>query len=146
MMVCRAAAAVLAAGLMLPERAAAEHIQICENRPHTLPDDAKVVCSATWQFHAACTGENLWDKWTVTGRTSPPDGFVRPWLSQRILVVGYELVKIRTQPPPPAPPPPPPPMRWWKRWLQSSPPPAPAPSPPAIVDADPDTARVWAIS
>lgn len=126
---------------MAPGTLHGEQVQRCEGRGYTVPDGVKVVCSATWQFHGACTGKDMWDKWRVEGRTSPTDAFVRPWLSSPILVVGYELVKIRTLPPPPEPPapPPPPPRTWWHRMIGYKPPPPPAPPPPpppSISDAE----------
>jgi hypothetical protein len=44
-------------------------------------------------FQGECVGQDLWDKWRVVGRTTPEDAFVRPWLSERILVRGYELIR-----------------------------------------------------
>ena len=78
--------------------ASASNIQVCEGRRYELPQDFKVVCSATWQLTGPCSGEDLWDKWKVGGRTVPNDPFIRPWLKEPIVVVGYELVKLRYYP------------------------------------------------
>jgi hypothetical protein len=72
----------------------AEHVQKCEGRTYKLSDAQEVVCSATWQFTGTCNGHDMWNEWKVTGRTSPPDAFVRPWLDVPIFVVGYELLKL----------------------------------------------------
>jgi hypothetical protein len=62
----------------------------------------QAVCSTHWKFEASCgANRDLWDQWEVTpvhsGRVEP-DHFARPWLDKPIVVIGYEMVKIRTYP------------------------------------------------
>jgi hypothetical protein len=69
----------------------AEHIQACGARSYRMPDRFSVVCSSSWQFHATCTGQDMWDQWKVPGSK---DAFIRPWHKRPIIIIGYELVKI----------------------------------------------------
>ena len=50
-------------------QAHAERNQGCNGHTVSVPNNLSLVCSATWQFSGKCNGEDLWDKWTVTGRT-----------------------------------------------------------------------------
>jgi hypothetical protein len=56
------------------------------------------ICSNTWSFRARCDGEDVWNKWTVDGSPKPSDSFIRPWLDHPIVVVGFELIKLRRYP------------------------------------------------
>jgi hypothetical protein len=77
--------------------ARAEHRQGCNGGSVSLPDGLNLVCSATWELVAECTGEDLWDRWTVRGRTNRPgDPFIRPFEEVPIIVMGYELVKFQS--------------------------------------------------
>jgi hypothetical protein len=73
-------------------------VQCCQGRPYELPDGFDIVCSADWRFSGPADGCDLWDRWTVTGPGDPKDSFVRPWLDHRIIVVGYEMVKLSGPP------------------------------------------------
>lgn len=87
---------ILFATLLLPLPAHAEHPQTCNGATVSFPDRLQMVCSATWTFGASCTGEDLWDKWHVTGpETGEP--FIRPWADTPITVIGYELVKLHRE-------------------------------------------------
>jgi hypothetical protein len=93
MVVARWVPLLCIAGFILTRSAMAEHQQSCQGRAYSLPDAYKVVCSSTWQFEARCTGEkDMWDSWSVPNQSDP---FVRPWLDQPIIIVGYELTRIR---------------------------------------------------
>ncbi|HEY3919909.1 MAG TPA: hypothetical protein VGL83_19110 [Stellaceae bacterium] len=85
---------VIAALLLPVSPAKADHLQTCDDGRVFVNDDLRVVCSATWQFIGTCSGQDLWDKWTVIGRTHPADAFIRPWTNAPITVIGYELVKL----------------------------------------------------
>lgn len=63
-----------------------------------MDDRHSVVCSATWQFSGACNGNDMWDQWSVAGQTSPQRPFIKPWLHDSVIVVGYELVKLKGAP------------------------------------------------
>jgi hypothetical protein len=80
----------------------------CETRSYSVRDGLQVVCSGTWQFAGTCHGKDLWNEWKVTGRTSPPDAFIRPWLDYPITVIGYELVKLQPEVQAPG-------KAWWAR-------------------------------
>jgi hypothetical protein len=80
-----------------PPALAADKQQACEGHSYTVPNDFNLVCSASWRFTGRCTGRDLWDAWTVDGRTSPSPPFVRPWLDVPIEIVGYELVKLAAE-------------------------------------------------
>jgi hypothetical protein len=73
----------------------AEHKQGCNGSSILVGDSLDLICSATWQFDGKCLGEDMWNKWTVNGRTSPPDSFIRPFEDIPITVIGYELVKLQ---------------------------------------------------
>jgi hypothetical protein len=81
--------------LLFTSPAQAEHAQSCSGKVSVVPDDIKVICSATWRFRGNCTGDDMWDKWLVDGQTAPKFPFVSPWSSEPILIVGFELVKLR---------------------------------------------------
>jgi hypothetical protein len=72
----------------------AERDQGCNGATVSVPDDFRLVCSATWQFEGKCVGRDMWDKWTITGRTNPSDSFIRPFEDVPITIVGYELLKL----------------------------------------------------
>jgi len=74
--------------------ARAEQTQICERHSYRVADGYRLTCSATWKFEATCNGLDMWNRWSITGRTNPADFFVRPWLPTPISIVGYELVKL----------------------------------------------------
>jgi hypothetical protein len=78
--------------------ARAEHVQKCERNSYMLADGLNVICSASWLFAGRCNGQDMWNSWTVTGRTTPPGPFVTPWLDVPIIVVGYELLKFQPSP------------------------------------------------
>lgn len=90
-------AAAIVCGAVMTSSGAPASQQSCEGRAYDLPDGHKVVCSATWKLDAVCSGTDMWDSWTVTGRTNPDDAFIRPWLDQPIFVIGFELTKIRNR-------------------------------------------------
>jgi hypothetical protein len=75
--------------------ARADPAQICNGGHNAVPASLQLICSATWQFGGACTGNDLWNQWTVTGQSSSDDAFVRPWADTPITVIGYELVKLQ---------------------------------------------------
>jgi hypothetical protein len=74
-------------------RAKADHLQRCDAQGVLVSGDVNILCSATWQFTATCSGEDLWNKWHVSGQTQPKDSFVHPWADAPVTVIGYELVK-----------------------------------------------------
>lgn len=84
---------ILLAGLLavLPSTPAhAEHTKICGGGDVTIP------CSATWALSGTCSGEDMWDKWTISsGQANVGEKFIRPWENTPIKVIGYELVKIQ---------------------------------------------------
>src|SRR5262249_13215778 len=55
----------------------------------------RVPCSATWQFVGTCTGDDMWNQWTIGGAYPSPDYFVRPFTDYPIRIIGYELMKIQ---------------------------------------------------
>ena len=57
-----------------------------------------VPCSETWQFTGACSGADMWNQWTISGRHASSDYFVRPFTDHPIRIVGYELMKIQIDP------------------------------------------------
>jgi hypothetical protein len=66
------------------------------------PNGIQSVCSTAWKFEASCgVNRDLWNQWEVTplhtGKVES-DHFARPWLSEPIVVIGYELVKMRSYP------------------------------------------------
>jgi hypothetical protein len=77
--------------------ASAERRQTCNGESTTVADDFRMICSATWQLNATCTGKDLWDQWKVTGSPPMADSFIRPWADNKITVVGYELVKLQSE-------------------------------------------------
>lgn len=85
---------ILAALLALSFNTYAQNVQTCNGGSTTFPKDLRMVCSATWQLTASCTGDDLWDKWKVSGQTASDDAFIRPWADTKITVIGYELVKL----------------------------------------------------
>jgi len=81
--------------ILLPRSALAENAQICEGRSYAVSDGYNLVCPATWKFKGRCNGLDMWNRWTVTGRTNSSDYFVRPWASTPIMIIGCELVKLQ---------------------------------------------------
>ena len=68
--------------------------QNCEGKSLTT-EGYEVVCSATWSLVSECDGNDMWARWKISGRTTSPDSFIRPWADTPIKVVGYELVRDR---------------------------------------------------
>jgi hypothetical protein len=90
---------IAAVAAVLAGPALADHIQQCNGRkPSPVDDHTALVCSATWQFTATCSGGDMWDKWKLTGQTNPPKPFIKPWLHYPVTVIGYELVKLQGAP------------------------------------------------
>lgn len=76
---------------------AADGVQRCMGRQYDVPAGVSVVCSSTWEFVGPCDGADLWDRWRVQGAGA--DGpFVRPFLDDRVVVIGYELIKTAGEP------------------------------------------------
>jgi len=73
----------------------AKEVQACVGAKINANSDVKIICSATWKFDGSCVGDDMWDKWTVTGRTNPTDAFVRPFEDIAITVIGFELVRLQ---------------------------------------------------
>jgi hypothetical protein len=76
----------------------ADDIQSCMGRQHAIPRNVTLVCSGTWQFTGPCDGVDLWDRWKVQGQTTTDEPFVRPFLDDRIVVIGYEMTKVGGEP------------------------------------------------
>ena len=83
------------AGTLMSSPIHAEHNQGCNGASIPVDDSLDLVCSATWQLNGTCLGEDMWNKWTVNGRTSPTDSFIRPFEDTPITVIGYELMKLQ---------------------------------------------------
>jgi hypothetical protein len=76
-------------------------VETCNGRSYEVPDKLKIPCSATWLFEGACDGKDLWDRWKLTGPPHPNangEAWIRPWLDNRIIVTGYEMVKVQGGP------------------------------------------------
>lgn len=76
-----------------PRKAEADHLQSCNGKSVFVNSEINIICSATWQFTATCSGQDLWNSWKVIGQTQPKDSFVHPWADAPITVIGYELLK-----------------------------------------------------
>ena len=76
----------------------AHPLQLCNGVSNPSVSQVRPLCSATWKMRSTCSGEDLWDKWTIVGRTNPPDAFIKPFENVPIDVVGYELVNVSGRP------------------------------------------------
>jgi hypothetical protein len=85
---------LIALAIVLAAVPTAKAAQLCNGITSTAPSKVTPLCSATWEMKATCTGEDLWDKWKVSGRTKRPDAFIKPFENLPIDVVGYELVNM----------------------------------------------------
>jgi hypothetical protein len=86
-------ASLIVLSLLFAYAQPANAAQNCEGKSFAA-EGYEVVCSATWSLVGECDGNDMWARWTISGRTSSPDSFIRPWADTPIKVIGYELVRL----------------------------------------------------
>jgi hypothetical protein len=86
-------------GFLLVLSMPAHAVQLCNGISVPLTSQVQPLCSATWMMKAACTGEDLWDRWIIVdGRTKPSNAFIKPFEGVPIDVLGYELLNLSGRP------------------------------------------------
>jgi hypothetical protein len=68
------------------------------NPRYTVPEDMRIMYSATWNFTAQCDNKDqvLNVKWV--GTSTPPSWKIPPWEKEAIMIIGVEFLKIKGGP------------------------------------------------